>query len=76
MEIVTARQFRSNQGKFLTAARSGQSVILTSRYGNFKITPISETDEIIEKDLRASYSEVKAHLDGKIDLPLAKDIVF
>ena len=76
MEIVSAREFRSNQGKFLTAARSGQSVILTSRYGNFKITPVSESDEIIEKNLRASYAEVKAHMDGKIDLPLAKDIIF
>ena len=76
MEIVTAREFRSNQGKFLTAARSGQSVLLTSRYGNFKIIPVSETDEIVEKDIRAAYAEAMAHVKGNIDLPLAKDIVF
>lgn len=76
MEIVTAREFRSNQGKFLTAARSGQSVMLTSRYGNFKIVPISDTDEIVARDIRTSSAEVKAHIEGKIKLPLAKDIVF
>lgn len=76
MEIVTAREFRSNQGKFLTAARSGQSVVLTSRYGNFKITPITEEDEIVKKDIRAASAEVKAHIEGRIQLPLAKDIIF
>lgn len=35
MQVVTAREFRANQGKFLNAAKSGQSVLLTSRYGNF-----------------------------------------
>lgn len=76
MEIVTAREFRRSQGKFLTAARSGQTVMLISRYGNFKITPISDSDEIVEKDIRAAYSEAMAHMKGDIDLPLAKDVVF
>ena len=76
MEIVSAREFRSNQGKFLNAAKSGQSVVLTSRYGNFKITPISDEDEIIKRDIFASCAEVKAHVEGNLDLPLAKDIVF
>lgn len=76
MEIVTAREFRKNQGRFLTAAREGKSVILTSRFGNFKITPVSDNDEIIEKDIRAAYDEVKAHLAGRIDLPLAADLIF
>ena len=76
MEIVTAREFRSNQGKFLSAARAGESVILISRYGNFKITPVTDTDEIIERDLRASVAEVIAHMKGKIELPSAKDLTF
>lgn len=76
MEIVSAREFRSNQGRFLTAAKSGHSVVLTSRYGNFKIIPISDRDEIMERDIRASLGEVKAHIDGKIELPQAKDLTF
>ena len=50
--------------------------MLTSRVGNFKIVPISGDDAIIERDLRASVEEVKAHLEGKIDLPNARDIEF
>ena len=46
MEIVSARQFRANQGKFLTAAKRGQSVILTSRLGSFKIVPVDEADTL------------------------------
>lgn len=76
MEIVTAREFRSNQGKFLTAAMSGKSVVLTSRYGNFKIIPISDEDEIVERNIRTACDEVKAHVAGEIELPSAKDIVF
>ena len=76
MEVVTAREFRSNQGKFLIAAREGQSVLLTSRYGNFKITPVTSEDIIIERDLREAVNQVKEHLEGRIELPNAEDIVF
>lgn len=76
MEVVTAREFRSNQGKFLIAAREGHSVLLTSRYGNFKITPVTSEDMIIERDLREALTQVKNHMEGRIELPNAKDIVF
>ena len=76
MEVVTARQFRSNQGKFLTAAKNGQQILLLSRYGAFKITHVLESDQIIENSIRASIAEVKEHLEGHKDLPNARDIVF
>ncbi len=38
--------------------------------------PISNDDAIIERDLRASMQEVKAHLEGQINLPNARDIEF
>ena len=76
MQIVSAREFRSNQGRFLTAARQGQSVMLTSRFGNFKIVPVTDDDEIVRRELQAAISEVKDHLHGKISLPNAKDIQF
>ena len=76
MEVVTAREFRSNQGKFLIAAREGQSVLLTSRYGNFKIIPVTSEDMIIERDLREAVNQVKDHIEGRLDLPNARDIVF
>lgn len=46
MQVVSTREFRSNQGRYLTAARKGQSVLLKSRYGNFKIVPVTEEDTI------------------------------
>lgn len=74
MEMVSTREFRSNQGKFLTAARAGESVVLTSRYGNFKIVPISSDDELVQREIRKSCKEVRDHLEGLIELPSAKDI--
>ena len=76
MQVVSARDFRANQTKILTAARKGQTVMLTSRVGNFKIVPITDDDTIIERVLRASMEEVKAHIEGKVSLPNARDIEF
>ncbi len=64
MQIVTAREFRSNQGKFLGAAKRGQDVLLTSRYGNFRIIPITEDDALMSKEeyfakIEKSISEVR-----------------
>lgn len=64
MQIVSAREFRANQGKFLTAAREGQSVLLTSRYGNFKITPVTDEDTLTTRICRG-LEEVKAMENGE-----------
>jgi prevent-host-death family protein len=64
MQIVSAREFRSNPGKYLTAALNGQSVLLTSRYGNFKITPISEQDSLTERICKG-LQQVKMIEEGK-----------
>lgn len=64
MQIISAREFRSNQGKFLIAARNGQSVLLTSRYGNFKIMPVTEEDSLTDRIARG-LEEVKLIEAGK-----------
>jgi antitoxin (DNA-binding transcriptional repressor) of toxin-antitoxin stability system len=74
MQVVSAKDFRANQTKILTAAKNGQTIMLTSRIGNFKIVPITSEDQIVERDIIASLEEVKAHVDGKIDLPNARDL--
>lgn len=76
MEVVTIREFRLNQTKILNKAKSGESIVLTSRTGSFKLLPISETDSIIDKRLCEALDEVKAHIAGELDLPEAKDLVF
>ena len=65
MQVVSAREFRVNMGKFLNAAKRGQSVLLTSRYGSFKITPVSEEDTLTECICRG-LEQVKDIMDGKI----------
>jgi prevent-host-death family protein len=74
MQVVSAREFRANQTKILAAAQSGQTILLTSRVGNFKIVPISSEDKIVEREMIASLKEVKDHIDGKIELQNARDI--
>ena len=65
MQIVSTREFRANQGKFLNAAKRGESVLLTSRYGNFKISPVTEEDNLTERICRG-LEEVKLMESGKI----------
>lgn len=76
MQVVSAREFRANQSRILTAARNGQSVMLTSRVGNFRIVPIESEDVIIERHLKTALEEVKAHKEGRITLSNARDVVF
>ena len=49
MTVVSIRDFRANQSKYLGLAAGGESVILTSRSGSFKIVPITEDDSLISK---------------------------
>lgn len=65
MQIVSTREFRANQGKFLNAAKRGESVLLKSRYGSFKITPVTEEDKLTERICRG-LEEVKLMESGKI----------
>jgi len=49
MTLISIRDFRSNQSKYLGLAANGESVILTSRRGNFKIVPVTEDDSVVSK---------------------------
>ncbi len=45
MTIVTTREFRANQTKFLGMARRGEHVVLKSRLGSFRLTPTEDEEE-------------------------------
>lgn len=64
MRVVSAREFRANQTRILSAARDGQSVMLTSRVGNFKIVPISEEDSLTDR-ICQGLEQVKLIREGK-----------
>lgn len=71
-----SKRISCQSDKNFERGKSGQSVMLTSRVGNFKIVPITSEDEIVKRDILESLKEVKEHLEGRIDLPNARDLVF
>lgn len=49
MTVISIRDFRSNQSKYLNLASNGESVILTSRSGSFLIVPVTADDSVMTK---------------------------
>lgn len=45
MTIVSTREFRANQTKYLGMVDRGEHVILKSRRGSYKLTPVVVEDE-------------------------------
>lgn len=74
MTIVSARDFRANQGKYFSMVNSGEHVILKSREGNFRLIPVSSSDSIsdetqkIAADLKGALRELKEVIAGKKQL--------
>ena len=51
MLVVSTKEFRSNQGKYLNMVKNGTELILKSREnGSFALTPITEYHTIISKE--------------------------
>lgn len=65
MEIVSARDFRANQTKVLKKAKRGESVLLSSRVGMFKITPVTEQDTLTTR-ICEGLKEIRMIMDGKL----------
>ena len=65
MIIVSTRDFRANQGRYLRQARDGEDVIIKSRdHGSFKVTPVTKDDTIYGKGNRKRDDEsVEQYLD-------------
>jgi len=50
MKIISARDFRENQSKYLGLVDKGESVILQVRNGCYKITPVKDDDMLLSLD--------------------------
>ncbi len=51
MIIISTREFRANQGKYLRMVKEGQDVVLKTRSeGSFKISPVSEDDSLMTEE--------------------------
>ena len=76
MVVVSAREFRVNQGKYLGMA-APEGILLKSRFGLFKISPVSEEDMIMSKEeYLKRIKEAKSELEsgGGTELKSHKDI--
>ena len=52
MLVISTREFRSKQSKYLDLARNGEDVVLKSREkGSFKLIPVVESDTIVNKEV-------------------------
>lgn len=65
MQVVSASDFRSNQGRYLSSLKRGQRMVLKSRYGNFNITPVEEENDLTSRICRG-LNEVKLIQEGKL----------
>ena len=81
MIVISTRDFRANQTKFLNMARNGEDIILKSRNaGSFKLTPVEMEDAVVSKrdlteELRLALQQVKDHMEGKIKLKTADSLI-
>lgn len=74
MENVSARDFRTNQTKILLKALEGESVLLTSRIGVFKITPVTEDDSLTTR-ICNGLEQVKMIQEGKLPKRTIEDLL-
>ncbi len=81
MIVISTRDFRANQSKFLDMANNGEDIVLKSRgKGSFKLVPVREDDTIVEKrdilaELKGALEQIKDHRDGKIELQSAENLL-
>lgn len=58
MHVISLSKFRTNQTAVLLLALQGESVLLTSRLGAFKLTPVTAEEKIISR-ISEGMEEVK-----------------
>ena len=81
MVIVSTRDFRTNQTKYLNLAKAGEHVVLKSRAGNFRIYPEDSNEGAIQAprdlmvELKSALSEVKEAIAGKRVLQSAESLL-
>ena len=80
MVVVSTRDFRTNQTKYLKLAKSGEHVVLKSRAGSFRIFPEDSKDTIeaphnLMKELKNALTEVKEAIAGKRVLQSADSLL-
>ena len=79
MVIVTGRDYRANLAKYYGIAKQ-EDVIVKTRYGSWKVVPITEDDVVVNKrdlpkELCNALLEVKESMEGKKNLLSWEELV-
>ena len=74
MEVVSTRDFRINQTAVLSKAIKGESVVLKSRMGMFKIVPMTEADFLVSR-ISQGMKEVELIESGQLPAKSARDFL-
>ncbi len=65
--IVTGRDFRANQSKYISIAHSGEDVILKSRAGSVRLIPV-DTQNMPDQGVNRVYVK-----DGEVKVDIETD---
>ena len=49
MVVVSSREFRANQRKYFSLARTNDVVITSRTFGNYKLMPLNDEDMLIDE---------------------------
>lgn len=74
MHVISLSKFRTNQTSALLLALQGESVLLTSRLGAFKLIPVTSEEKIVSR-INEGLEEVKLIEAGKLPAKSAKEFL-
>ena len=74
MEIISARDCRANPTVILNKILDGESILLSSRVGMFKITPVTEEDTLTTRICKG-LKQVKMIEEGKLPRRTIQDML-
>lgn len=74
MEIMSTREFRSNQTAVLTKALEGKKVFLRTRVGTFRLMPVEERQSLTTR-ICDGLREVKLMREGKLPKRSAREFL-
>ena len=78
--VVTVRDFRANQSKYIGYAHNGEDVILKSRAGSVRLIPVEPGKAMTDSrdltaELRSALSDVKDSMLGRKNLLSWEDLL-
>ena len=80
MIIVSGRDFRANQSKYVGYAHKGENVVVKSRVGAWRVVPVTDSDIIVKRsevaqELCSALIEAVEAIEGKRKLNTLNSLI-